>query len=44
MWGWVMGRIRHEVGFQLAVRDSKVEHPEGGRGVKVLFSRQKKTI
>lgn len=27
LWGWVMGRVRHDVGFQLVVRDSKVEHP-----------------
>lgn len=24
LWGWVMGKIRHELGFQLVVRSSKV--------------------
>lgn len=24
LWGWVMGRIRHNLGYQLVVRDSKV--------------------
>jgi|FrelakmetLWP11LW_1041352.scaffolds.fasta_scaffold23660_2 hypothetical protein len=44
LWGWVMGKIRHSLGFQLVVRDSKVEHPEGGRGVKVIMSKNKKVI
>jgi len=39
-----MGAIRHSLGFQLVVRDSKVEHPEGGRGVKVVFSRSRSVI
>jgi hypothetical protein len=24
LWGWVIGSIRHSLGFQLVVRDSKI--------------------
>ena len=44
MWGFVMGRIRKALGFQLVVRDSRVEHPEGGRGVQVILSRGREVI
>ena len=43
-WSEVMGRIRYDVGWQIIVRDSTVEHPAGGRGVFLITKEGKKNV
>ena len=43
-WATVLGKLRYEHGHQLIVRDSLIEHPDGGRGVFAVLPHQKKTI
>lgn len=39
-----MGKIRYDTGHQLVVRNSLIEHPEGGRGVFVSLPAYKKHV
>ena len=38
LWNQYLPEIRYDLGFQLIVRQSQIEHPESGRGVYVVFS------
>jgi hypothetical protein len=39
-----MGNLRYDIGHQLIIRDSQIEHPAGGRGVYMILSKQKQKI
>lgn len=39
-----MGKVRYDTGHQLVVRNSLIEHPEGGRGVFVSLPAYKKHV
>ena len=43
-WGTVIGRLRYDLGHQLIVRESLVEHPEGGKGVFAVLPHCKDSI
>lgn len=44
LWGHFLAQMRYDLGFQLIVRDSQVEHLEAGRGVYLVFSNFNKKI
>lgn len=44
IWNTIMGQIRYDMGHQLIVKNSLIEHPEGGRGIFVELSGNKKQI
>lgn len=44
IWNTIMGKIRHDLGYELVVRNSLIEHPDGGRGVFVNLAARKKQI
>jgi hypothetical protein len=39
-----MGKIRYNTGHELIVKNSLIEHPEGGRGVFVSLAAHKNQI
>lgn len=44
IWNTIMGKIRYDIGHELTVRNSFIEHPAGGRGVFVNLASHKKEI
>ena len=38
LWGHHLAQLRYDLGFQPIVRESQVEHIDGGRGVYLVFS------
>lgn len=44
IWNSVMGKIRYDIGHELVIRNSLIEHPEGGRGVFVKLAKHKKQL
>ena len=44
IWNTIMGKIRYDIGHELTIKNSLIEHPEGGRGVFVNLAAHKKQI
>ena len=43
-WGTVIGKLRYDLGHQLIVRESLIEHPEGGKGVFAVLPQSRSVI
>jgi hypothetical protein len=44
LWGSYLGKIRYDIGHQMIVRDSQIEHPASGKGVYLVLPEIKKKL